>query len=65
MFHEEKVIKSLYTERALDAMVLKYINGDSSVVIKRHHVPVYKSKKSLDEKKISKVLKRMKDSKKV
>ena len=46
-------------------MVLKYINGDSSVVIKRYHVPVYKNKESLDQKKISKVLKRMKDSKKV
>ena len=31
-------------------MALKYVNGDSSVGIKRH-VPVFKNKKSLDEKK--------------
>ena len=43
-------------------MALKYVNGDSSVGIKRQ-VPVFKNKTSLDEKKInSKVLKRIKDS---
>ena len=45
-------------------MVLTYVSGESSVGIQRHHVPVYKNKKSLDANKISKVLKRMKDSKK-
>ena len=54
----------LNCERALHAMALKCINGDSSVGIKRHHVPAYKNKKSLDQKKISKALKRMKGSKK-
>ena len=38
----------LNCERVLDAMALKYVNGDSSVGIKRHYVPVYKNKKSLD-----------------
>ena len=37
-------------ERALDAMALKYINGDSAIGIKQHHVPVYENKKLLDEK---------------
>ena len=32
-------------------MALKYVNGDSSVGTKRYHVPVFKNKKSLDEKK--------------
>ena len=45
-------------------MALKYVNGDSSVGTKRYHVPVFKNKKLLDEKKKknSKVLKRIKDS---
>ena len=32
-------------------MALKYVNGDSSVGTKRYHVPVFKNKKLLDEKK--------------
>ena len=32
-------------------MALKYVNGDSSVGIKRHHVPVFKNRKSPVEKK--------------
>lgn len=34
-------------ERALDEMVKLYLIGDESVGVKKHHVPVYKDKKSL------------------
>ena len=53
----------LQCERAIDKMVGIYINGDVSTGIKRHHVPVYRNKKSLDQKtSLSKVLKRIKCS---
>ena len=45
----------LNCERALDTMALKYVNGDSSIGIKRHHVSVYKNKKSLHQKKFESV----------
>ncbi len=52
-------------ERALDEMARLYINGDSELGVKRHHVPVYKDKKSLlTYNSLSKVLTRLKESKK-
>jgi hypothetical protein len=52
-------------ERALDEMARLYINGDSELGVKRHHMPVHKNKKSfLTYNSLSKVLTRMKESKK-
>ena len=52
-------------ERALNEMADMYINGDGKLGVKRHHVPVYKNKKSLlKSNSLSKVLTRMQQSKK-
>lgn len=52
-------------ERALNEMASLYIDGDNTLGIKRHHVPVYQNRKSfLSQNSLSKVLARMKESKK-
>ncbi len=48
-------------ERALDEMAKVYLNGDKSLGLKKHRVPVYKDNKSLrNSKDVSKVLSRIK-----
>ena len=50
-------------ERALDEMAKLYLNGDESVGVKKHHVPVYKDKKSLKKARdVSVVLSRIKST---
>ena len=47
----------LHCSRALDEMAKLYIDGDPQLGVRRHHVPVYKDRKSLKKAKdLSKVL---------
>ena len=46
----------LQCERSLTEMAKLYIDGDKSMGLQRHHIPVFKTKQSTD---LSKVLKRL------
>jgi hypothetical protein len=53
----------LACDRAIDEMSKLYVRGNRSLGIKKHHIPIYRNRKSFQSQDLSKVLTRIKESK--